>query len=504
MRWIGLALLVVSLTLTGAFVGPTLTAFHSSTTPLGIGSQASAEAAGVGHSVQSVHPGATTDAISVAGTDSTTVALSWAQSGDFCFNSYYIQEATYSSGGPWTTIDTITTSSVTALFISGFSPGYTVWFQDVDNSGCGGGSATSNVVQPTFPGYATVYYTDTGGSTVQLSWNNNANYGGLLSFDQYLVQEQVNGGGFSTIATITSESTTTNSVSGVTGLNTGTSYQFRIQTVDDCNNCQGGTYPQSSYSNTVTHLSIKQPVASPASVELGQTIQFSVPVSGGSTPYSYSWSGLPAGCSSSNSNPLSCSPSSTGSSSVTVTVTDSLGITLTSLAVTATVVAPLTVSTPTVSASSVAVSQTVVFTASVSGGNAPYSYSWSGLPTGRSSSDTSQLSCVPTSTGTWSVSVTVTDSSSVSRTSAPVSVTVTSSSSGGGGSGTFGTSLSNDEWIAIGAVVVIAIVVAVVLLALRGRKPRTPQPLIPSTAPSAPQTQSPSTGSPPQPPDATQ
>ena len=176
------------------------------------------------------HPDATTDAISVAGTDPTTVALSWATSGDLCFNSYYIQEATYSSGGPWTTIATITSASVTEIFVPGFSPGATVWFQDVDNSGCGGGSATSNVVQPSFPNYATVTYSDVGSSTVQLSWNNNANYGGLLSFDQYLVQEQVNGGGFSTVTTITSESTTTSSVSGVNGLNTGTSYQFRIQT----------------------------------------------------------------------------------------------------------------------------------------------------------------------------------------------------------------------------------------------------------------------------------
>jgi hypothetical protein len=463
--------------------------------------QSSLAQAQQGRTSVATHPDATTDAISVAGTDPTTVALSWAQSGDFCFDSYYIQEATYSSGGPWTTIATVTSASVTAIFVPGFSPGATAWFQDVDNSGCGGGSATSNVVQPSFPNYATVSYSDTGSSTVQLSWNNNANYGGLLSFDQYLVQEQINSGGFSTVATISSESTTTNSVTGVTGLNTGTAYQFRIQTTDDCNDCSGGTYPQSSNSNTVTHLAIDQPTASPASIELGQSIQFSVSATGGQSPYSYSWSGLPSGCSSTNSNPLSCTPSSTGTSSVTVTVTDSLGITLTSLSVSATVVAVLTVAQPTVSASSVTVGQTVVFTASVTGGTAPYTYSWTGLPTGCSSSDASQVSCVPTTTGSWSVSVIVTDSSSVSRTSAPVTVSVTSSSSGGsGGSGLSGSSITTDDWIAIGAVILLVIIVSAVVLVIRGRKPKSPQGTPSSAATPPAQWQPPSGGTPPTPP----
>jgi len=468
---------------------------HGSSSPNLSSSQARPETRGGSPQLLGIEPDATTDDISVAGTDPTTVALSWAESGDLCFDSYYIQEATYSSGGPWTTIATVTSASVTAIYVPGFSPGATVWFQDVDNSGCGGGSATSNVVQPTFPNYATVSYADTASSTVQLSWNNNANYGGLLGFDEYLVQEQVNDGGFSTIGTITSESTTSYSVTGVTGLNTGTDYQFKIQTVDDCNDCSGGTYPQSSFSNTVTHLYIDQPTASPASIELGQTMQFSVSAMGGAAPYSFSWSGLPAGCSSSNSDPLSCTPSSTGSSSVTVTVTDSLGITLTSLSVTATVVPGLTVGVPTVSAASVTVGQTIVFTASVTGGTAPYSYTWNGLPTGCSSSDTSQLSCAPTATGAWTVSVTVTDSSSVSRTSAPVSITTTSSSSSAG-SGSFA-GLSENDWLVVVAVIVIVAVIAGVLLAVRGRKPKSPSSS--STEPARPpeQWQPPSGGSPP-------
>ncbi len=446
-----------------------------------------------------IGPDATTDPISVAGYGPTTLALSWQQSGDLCFTDYRIQDATYSNNGPWTTISTITSSSVTAEYWDGFSPGQTYWFQDIDDSGCGGGSATSNVVQVTFPAYASLSYSDVGSSSVLLSWNNNAHYGGLLGFASYQVQEQINGGGFSTVDTITSSSSATSyTVAGVTGLNTGTVYDFKVLTTDECNNCQGGSYPTTSTSNTVTHLTINQPVASPASVELGQTIQFSVSVTGGRTPYSYSWSGLPAGCSSSNVNPLTCTPSSAGTASVTVTVTDSLGITLTSLSVSTTVVPSLSVAQPTASATSVQTGQTVVFTVSVTGGTAPYSYSWNGLPAGCSSSDTSQLSCVPTTMGSWSVTVTVTDSSGIDRTSAPVTVSATSSSGGSGsGSGASGGAISTDEWIAIGAVVRVAIIVAVVLLAVRGRKPKTPQDSSSASGTPPTQWQPPSGGSPP-------
>ena len=39
------------------------------------------------------------------------------------------------------------------MYRYGFNPGQTLWFQDIDDSGCGGGSATSNVVSVTFPSF---------------------------------------------------------------------------------------------------------------------------------------------------------------------------------------------------------------------------------------------------------------------------------------------------------------------------------------------------------------
>ncbi len=68
------------------------------------------------------------------------------------------------------------------------------------------------------------------------------------------------------------------------------------------------------------------PSAAPNPIVVGQSTTISTPpATGGTTPYTYAWSGLPAGCSSSNSVSITCVPSGVGSGSfsVTVTVTDS-------------------------------------------------------------------------------------------------------------------------------------------------------------------------------------
>jgi PKD repeat protein len=73
--------------------------------------------------------------------------------------------------------------------------------------------------------------------------------------------------------------------------------------------------------------------------------------------------------------------------------------------------------------SSVDLGQTVGFTTSETGGVGTVNYSYSGLPAGCASADSSTLSCTPTGTGAATVSVTVTDSLGNSG-SASVSLTV--------------------------------------------------------------------------------
>ncbi len=62
--------------------------------------------------------------------------------------------------------------------------------------------------------------------------------------------------------------------------------------------------------------------ASPSSVAAGSSTTFTVSVSGGKSPYTYSYATLPAGCTSSNTSSLQCTPSTAGNYTVTVTVTD--------------------------------------------------------------------------------------------------------------------------------------------------------------------------------------
>lgn len=69
-------------------------------------------------------------------------------------------------------------------------------------------------------------------------------------------------------------------------------------------------------------LTITSAVPPPAAVQ-GQAYNYQFTATGGTTPYTWSATSLPAGLSLSSSGLLSGTPSSAGSFSVTVTVTDS-------------------------------------------------------------------------------------------------------------------------------------------------------------------------------------
>ncbi|MCI4347671.1 MAG: zinc ribbon domain-containing protein [Thermoplasmata archaeon] len=64
---------------------------------------------------------------------------------------------------------------------------------------------------------------------------------------------------------------------------------------------------------------------SPSQVQKGQSISVSTTPSGGTSPYTYSYSGLPSGCQGQNSQSFNCNPSSTGNFQAQVNVMDSKG-----------------------------------------------------------------------------------------------------------------------------------------------------------------------------------
>ena len=164
------------------------------------------------------------------------------------------------------------------------------------------------------------------------------------------------------------------------------------------------------------------PTATVNPVDVGQqTVLTATAATGGSGPYTYSWSGLPTGCSSSNALTLDCTPTSVGSGTytITVTATDGNGQTATSGALTLTVDSALTAGTPSATPNPVDSGQaTTISTTAATGGSGGYTYTWSGsVPTGcalPSGTSTTSFGCTPsgyTSTATFTITVTYGDSS---------------------------------------------------------------------------------------------
>ncbi len=70
---------------------------------------------------------------------------------------------------------------------------------------------------------------------------------------------------------------------------------------------------------------VNLPTASGSSVLEGKSVTFNVSTTPGSGALTYSWAGLPAGCTSADAASITCTPTATGTFSIVVTVTDSNG-----------------------------------------------------------------------------------------------------------------------------------------------------------------------------------
>src|SRR5256884_1396537 len=141
------------------------------------------------------------------------------------------------------------------------------------------------------------------------------------------------------------------------------------------------------------------------------TVNLTAIVSGGTLPYSYSWS---FGDGATGTGPATTHAyTSTGNYSVTLTAHDSAGGSATSTqSVRVLSVLPLAASftaSPTIPDAG----QTVTFTAAVQGGNGPYSYSWNLGGTSKTGNPVSQSF----TNGTYAISLAVTDNTSVTATS---------------------------------------------------------------------------------------
>lgn len=163
--------------------------------------------------------------------------------------------------------------------------------------------------------------------------------------------------------------------------------------------------------------------SNPTTIDLGQSAGLTTKVTGAAGPFTYAWNGLPTGCAGSAAT-LTCTPTAPGTYAISATLTNPLAGTVTSAPVTLVVLPALGAASLTTSASSVQVGSDLSMAVTIAGGDAPYSYAWSGLPTGCLSANVPEISCATTAAGSFSPSVTVTDATGATSSGGPASVTV--------------------------------------------------------------------------------
>ena len=233
-------------------------------------------------------------------------------------------------------------------------------------------------------------------------------------------------------------------------------YQVTV-TVTDSN---GFTISSSPVMITVNPDPTANIIASPPSIDLGQTLAVTLLVHGGTGPFSYSFTMLPPGCGTSTSPELSCTPSALGNYTVEGFVSDATGQTSIGY-LSVTVNSVIRISTFTTSPESVDLGEEVTLAVSTTGGAGPLTYSYSDLPTGCLSADSPTLHCTPSTSGTYLVKATVTDHAGKNATSS-LNITVLPAR-------VIGPSLNQEELL-VGGIITSLIAISLVTMVLSKRR----------------------------------
>lgn len=228
------------------------------------------------------------------GVSPAAISLNWTASTQSCFTNYSVYYSRTAASGPWAFATSVTTAGSPNAVVSDLTPGGAYWWNVTVfyRTGllCLGGTAqsSSDVLAESQPSLAYLTSPANTSSTVNLSWTNNATYGGGISFGSYRVIEVVNGAP----STYTTVSTLANRNVSVSGLQAGSSYSFYVNTVDLCSACGAGgnstTRSNVVLAGTATTLTASL-TSTRSTADAGQLVGFTCTPSGGTPPYSFRW-----------------------------------------------------------------------------------------------------------------------------------------------------------------------------------------------------------------------
>ncbi len=204
--------------------------------------------------------------------------------------------------------------------------------------------------------------------------------------------------------------------------------------------------------------------ASPMTLTNGTATTLTATASLGTPGYRYSYPALPPGCTSQNNGTLPCTPDRAGTFTAEVRATDAVGVSA-FFNISLTVNPVPSITTFTASPSTITQGDTTSFQVSVAGGTAPYTFAYSGLPSGCAIAGNGG-SCVPSSSGSYTVQVTVTDADGASA-KATTTLNVNAAPSMFAG----GVMSLGFLWILLLVLIVIVLVIIVIAVGRRRKSP---------------------------------